>query len=139
MKIIIQLIAIAILLLAGLTTTNAQRGGGWEASPEVRAEEQTSRMKSDLGLTDEQAKKIKDINLKYAQKAQEKRKEKAAEKEKIRAEREAARAEHQKEVEKILTKEQQEKWVKIRQERPERKGPRGGAPRKGGNRERARY
>lgn len=126
MKVTFKAFALSVLVFASFSTLQAQRGPGRDATPETRATKQTERMKQDLGLTDEQAEKIKEINLKYAQKAEESRKAQATEREKKRAERDAVQAEHQKEIESVLTKEQREKWTQIRKERKE---GRNGAPR----------
>lgn len=129
MKVAFKAIVLSVLLFASFSTLQAQRGGGRDVTPETRATQKTERMKQDLGLTDKQAEKIKEINLKYAQKADENRNAQAAEREKKRAERDAVQAEHQKEIENVLTKEQREKWTQIRKERPERKRDGNSAPR----------
>ena len=123
MKITFKIIALALLVFASFTTVEAQRGGRGgdrNVDHQARAEKQAEKMKSELGLSDKQAEQIKEINLKYAQKAQEKRQEKAADREKMKTEREAVQAQHEKEVESVLTKEQREKWAQIRQERQAR-------------------
>lgn len=54
------------------TGAMAQQGKG-RPSPEERAEQQTKHMSAQLGLSQEQAAKVKEINLKYAKQQQEHR------------------------------------------------------------------
>ncbi|MCC6724643.1 MAG: hypothetical protein IT258_09040, partial [Saprospiraceae bacterium] len=82
----------------------------------------TERMTEDLGLSPEQAAKVKDINLKYAEKAKAKHDAKAADKAKNKSEREALRNEHDAELKKVLTKEQAAKFEQRKAERGDRKG-----------------
>ncbi len=58
---------ITLILFGTALSTYAQGGGGFQQmSPEDRAYNQTKQMKKLLTLTDDQAKKIEAINLKYA-------------------------------------------------------------------------
>jgi len=86
-------------------------GGPWE-SAEEKAQFQTERMKTLLDLTEEQQLQVQEINLKYAQEAEEARK-------KMDAERQKRRDAKQAELEKILTAEQIEKFQLMR---PMRRG-----------------
>jgi hypothetical protein len=61
-KLIIATIVFVLPLLSHLAF--AQRGG----TPEERAEKQTAMMEEELKLTEDQLPKIKEINLKYAEK-----------------------------------------------------------------------
>ncbi len=69
-----QLVFVLGILLLG-TGAFAQRGGGAgnNATPEVRAEQQTKRMTDSLGLSDDQQKKIYTLQVARFQKVQEMR------------------------------------------------------------------
>jgi Spy/CpxP family protein refolding chaperone len=77
--------------------------------PEARAKKQTEMMKTQLGLTAEQASKVESINLKYAQKGKEQR-------EAIHKQMKSLREEREKDMTAILTKEQIEKYNKLKEE-----------------------
>lgn len=114
------------LTTVGLAAAQGQPRDGHDFDPTERAARQTERMADELGLSAEQAAKVKDINLKYAEKAKDKHDAKAAEKDKDKAEREALRNEHDAELKKVLTKEQAAKWEQNKSERKEGKGDKGG-------------
>ena len=64
---VIRILFIALFGLFIFNRSAAQGFGGLRnASPEKRAEFQTKMMKSKLSLDDNQAKKVQEINLKYA-------------------------------------------------------------------------
>jgi hypothetical protein len=66
-----KLLVILALFIVG-TVSFAQRGGGGNnATPEMRAEQQTKMMTEQLGLSDVQQKQIYTLNLDRAQKIQE--------------------------------------------------------------------
>ncbi|MCU0345727.1 MAG: DUF4890 domain-containing protein [Saprospiraceae bacterium] len=111
-----------LLFAAFLTSAQAQKRDGHDFDPAEHAEHQTERMTEDLGLNADQAAKVKDINLKYAEKAKTQHESKAADKTKNKSEREALRNEHDAELKKVLTKEQAAKWEQRKAERKEGKG-----------------
>jgi Spy/CpxP family protein refolding chaperone len=96
----------------------AHKGGGRDHDPADRAERQTAKMTEQLGLNADQTVKVKAINQKYAEKAN-------ADREKNRAAHEALRTEHDKELGKVLTKEQAAKWEQMKAERQDKKGEHG--------------
>ncbi len=101
-----------------------RRGGGERMSPEKRAEMQTKRMTEQLGLNDDQQKKVLALNVERTKKSQELGQAEASKRQEIR---EA----YVKELNTILTPEQQEK---LKNAQSEGRGPRDGAARgrKGG-------
>jgi Spy/CpxP family protein refolding chaperone len=104
--------------------TKGNKGGGRDKDPADRAERQTAKMTEQLGLNADQAAKVKAINEKFAKQAN-------AEREKNRASREALRTEQDKELGKVLTKDQAAKWEQLKAERQDKKGEqgkRGGKP-----------
>ncbi len=101
------------LWLAATSAASAQHTG--RALPEERAGKQTERMNQELTLTDEQYKKVGEINLKYAQKneavanADEGRMKKMSA---IRTNRDQKNAE----MKKVLTEAQYNKYLEIQEE-----------------------
>lgn len=120
----------SIIALLFLVTISAgafaqdRRGGGEKMSPEKRAEMQTKRMTEQLGLNDDQQKKVLALNIERTKKSQEMGQAEASQRKEIR---EA----YVKELNTILTAEQQEK---LKNAQSEGRGPRDGAARgrKGG-------
>lgn len=100
---------------------NKQGKGQGKKSAEERAQKQTEWMKTDLGLTEAQAKQVNEINLKYAEEAEAKRAAHKAEqvknKEARKAERDAQKAKKEAELKKVLTPEQYTKFEEKRAER----------------------
>jgi hypothetical protein len=84
----------------------AQRGSGNYPSPEQRAKQQTAQMTEYLKLTDEQAKKVGDINLTYANKMMETRKEAAGDRTVMRTKMEAMMKEKSEALKEVLTDDQ---------------------------------
>lgn len=109
------------------------RGPGRDFDPAKRAEKQTARMTEKLGLSADQAAKIKAINLKYAEKAKADHEANAgADKSKMKAAHKANRAEHDKEIKQVLTKDQAAKWEQLKAEHKNRKGQKGPKGKKDG-------
>ena len=79
-----------------------RQGGGERMNPEKRAEMQTKRMTEKLGLTEEQQKKVLALNVERTKKSQELGQAEASKRKEIRES-------YAKELNAILTPEQQEK------------------------------
>lgn len=116
------------LLIAASIAANAQQGrrGG---DPIQRAEMQSQMMVDSLVLSTAQAEKVKEINLRYAQKQQEVRSNTPeGEWDKMRAASQALREEQKAEFKTILTKDQYARWEKIDERDSQRGRGRGGVP-----------
>ncbi len=96
-----------------------RRGGGERMTPEKRAEMQTKRMTEELGLNEDQQKKVLALNIERTKQSQELGQAEASKRKEIR---EA----YVKELNTILTTEQQEK---LKNAQKEGRGPRDGAAR----------
>ncbi|WP_297337318.1 DUF4890 domain-containing protein [Algoriphagus sp.] len=115
------MIATGLLLLISISSMAQQRNRQERPDPETRAKMMTERMVEQLGLNEEQKAKILAINLENAQK----REAKMAEQ---KAEREARRTQMQdqeKQIMEVLTEEQRQKWIELKETRKNR-SPRGG-------------
>jgi Spy/CpxP family protein refolding chaperone len=117
------------------STANQQgprQGGARQGAPDLTA------MISQLGLTEKQAETFKAVKDKYATQAQEMRKTAGSDRQAMRTKMESLRANEDKEVNAILTAEQQQAYAKIMKEqeaaRRERGGRSGGQGRPGGGR-----
>lgn len=98
-----------IAVLAGLSVaTQAQDKA--RKSPEERAKMRTEHMAKELELTPEQKAKVEAINLKYADKATELRKEREAERTEARKEGKAMHDAHDAEMKAVLTPDQYTRW-----------------------------
>ncbi len=131
MKITFRILALTTLFFIGFANVNAQRGN-WDSSPEERAEKQTTTMTEKLSLSAKQAEKVKEINLKYANKMKEAR---AANTDgdwsAMRETMGKLRQEQDAELKTVLTKEQAETWTKFQEEQRSQRGPRDGKGKKG--------
>lgn len=67
----VRRITMALTLLLAIAIKSNAQADSLKHSPEKRAQVQTDKMKTNLTLSDDQYKKIYDINLKYAKKRQE--------------------------------------------------------------------
>ncbi len=120
-----KILTAALLLLLALST-KAQRGDGRGMDPAQRAEMQTKMMVDSLSLSTKQGEKVKEINLKYANKQKEARSANAdGDWEKMRATMEALRTEQSAELKTVLTQEQYDRWQKIAAAQGQRRGPGG--------------
>lgn len=117
-------------LLFFATLTYAQPGGG-NMTAEERAQRQTDHMAETLALSDAQKEKIQEVNLTYAKKMEEARKEADGDWSAMRETMRTLRAEGQEELKKYLTEEQSEKWEKVQMERREKRGDRGNREKNG--------
>ena len=120
MKKTIQSVLAILFTLAALLPAQAQQpapGKTNPPSPEKRAEKQTADMAAKLALTETQTAQVRDINLKYAQQAQELRNASTApdaDKKALHDQKKALRDAHEAELKAVLTPEQQEKWQQAR-------------------------
>jgi Spy/CpxP family protein refolding chaperone len=134
MKITFKIVAACLLLFAGVTTVSAQRweGGPPPFDPEKRAQKQTQLMVDSLSLSAKQGEKVKEINLKYAEKMKELRNNAEVDRDAIWEKMNALRQEQDKELQTLVTAEQWDKWLKVREsERKKFNGPRNGKGRQG--------
>jgi len=126
MKHAIKISLMALLVLAG-TAVFAQPGdGGRMMNPEQRAEQQTTQMTEKLALSEAQAAKVKEINLKYAKQAQEAREKASGDREAMRNAMTTMRQEQDKELQTVTTQEQWDQWTKAREEMRGNRGNWGG-------------
>ncbi|MCS7035915.1 MAG: DUF4890 domain-containing protein [Saprospiraceae bacterium] len=101
----------------------AQPGGeGRWMNPEQRAEQQTAMMKERLSLSDAQAAKVLEINVKYARQMQDARQKNEGDWEAMRAQMTTIRQAQDQELQTVLTQEQWQQWLAARQEMRERRG-----------------
>ena len=118
-------------MIAVVFVLQAQRGQRQQLTPEQQAEKQTEMMTEKLALSPEQAQKIKDINLKYADKHKAQRDETQGEREKNRTAMQQLQDERKAAVNAVLNKDQQAKFEQMRPEkgqgRPGKMGPGKGA------------
>ena len=114
-------ILLALFLALGAFALQAQPGGR-NMSPEQRAEQQTAQMTEKLSLSEAQAGKVGEINLKYAKKMQEAREAADGDWEAIRATMGTIRTEQEKELQTVLTEEQWQQWTKYREEQRANRG-----------------
>jgi len=128
MKINNRLMLAMALVLVSFVSSFAQRSGDRPSAEDI-AKRQTERMTESLGLSEEQAKKVAVINLKYAKQVHEKREAMRKQEEKDRdarkAEHEKVRTAHNTEMKAVLTDLQYAKlegMQEARQDRPRRRG-----------------
>lgn len=112
------------LLVLG-TTSYAQRGGGngGNATPEVRAERQTTMLTEKLGLSEDQQKKVYTLQLARMQKMQELRE--AQNRDGMKT----ANEDFQKNMAAILTADQAKKYEEMEAETRANRGQGGSGPR----------
>lgn len=132
MQRLIQSLLIAFLITGGFAAAQAQPGGGMGMDPEKRAEQQTASMTEKLSLSEAQAAKVKEINLKYAGKMKEAREKADGDRDAMRAAVTTLRGEQDKELQTVLTDEQWQQWVKIREEMRNNRSGWGGGKQKDG-------
>ncbi|EMS32861.1 hypothetical protein C943_00867 [Mariniradius saccharolyticus AK6] len=123
-----KLLLIAMLFSIGFAAMAQKGGQRGSATPEERAERVTNKMAEELSLSEDQKKKVYQINLDHAKKRQ-------AEMEARRAAMEADMKAQNQEIEALLSEEQKAKWAEMKAEgkmrmEEEGRGRRGG-PRRG--------
>ncbi|MCF1753138.1 DUF4890 domain-containing protein [Mariniradius sediminis] len=119
-----KLLLIAVLFSIGFAAMAQKGGQRGSSTPEERAERITNKMVEELALSEEQKKKIYQINLDHAKKRQ-------AEMEARRAAMEADIKAQNQEIEALLSEEQKTKWSEMKAEGKKRmeeegRGRRGG-------------
>lgn len=119
------LLAASMLLLA--FNSQAQGGGrNGGRDPIQRAEMQTKIMVDSLSLSTKQGEKVKEINLKYANKQTEARQANTdGDWEQMRAKMDALRTEQNTELKTVLTQSQFDHWQKISEEMAKHRGGNG--------------
>ena len=119
----------AFLFLFILINTQAQPPAGGDRpmmDPVKRAEQQTTLMTEKLSLSEAQAAKIKDINLKYAEKSKAMREANTnGDRTAMRDQMTALRTEQDAELKSMLTSDQWAAWEKVRAEQRASRGDRG--------------
>ncbi len=114
---------IVLLWIGCSSVLSAQPGGdGRWMNPEQRAEQLTAQMEERLALSEAQAVKVREINLKYARQAQENREKADGDWEAMRAQMMRLRQAQEEELRSVLTEEQWQQWLKIREEERMRRG-----------------
>lgn len=127
---------VTLFLMGSMAMAQGQRGEHKKMTPKERAERMTERMAKEYSLNDTQKKQLLELNLaqsekmgdrmsmrpnkggkKDGKKAPEMTKE---QREKMRAERKAANEEYNAQLQKIMTKEQYDSYIKKQAEREQR-------------------
>lgn len=123
MKMTLKVFALACLLFAAFANqAQAQRHGRGEAkSPSERAGRQTERMTKHLGLSEKQAAKVGEINLKYAEQMKAERDAGKEDREAKRAKMKETRTVQDAELKSVLTTEQYDKMLADRAEKMEKR------------------
>jgi Spy/CpxP family protein refolding chaperone len=139
MKKLLMIAAIFTMTFAGAFAQRGQGGpkGGQQKeslTPEQRAERITTKMTEELGLTEDQKKKVYQINLENAQKREVQRAAMEEERKAKRTEMQAQAKAQNEQIEAILTPEQKTKWEEVKKENRKeiREGTRGGRGHRGG-------
>jgi periplasmic protein CpxP/Spy len=119
-----KLLLIAVLFSIGFAAMAQKGGQRGSATPEERAERITNKMAEELSLSEDQKKRVYQINLDHAKKRQ-------AEMEARRAAMEADMKAQNQEIEALLSEEQKAKWAEMKAEGKKRmeeegRGRRGG-------------
>jgi len=109
-KKIIVFVACLLVSLAVSAQNGSDKVKKAKKTPEQEAKKQTESLTKDLQLTDDQAKQIEDINLKFAKEGKAKREELKAEHKKQSAEKEA-------EFKKVLTPDQYAKFDQLKKDK----------------------
>lgn len=109
------MIAGALLTMISVGAFAQQRGGGERPTPEQRATRTTEKMTEKLNLIDVQKKQILDINLEYAKKREA---EMVARKAEMVAKKVDMKEQDTK-IQNVLTLEQREQWIQLKEERKE--------------------
>jgi len=130
MKNSLKFLSLIFLFTLPFSQVNAQRGPGGAKggkSPEERAQAQTGRMTEHLSLSEKQAEKVGEINLKYAQQLKDARQNfEGDDRSSLRTTMHDIRTKHEEELSTVLTSEQFEQFKvaqeEMRQNRGKRKG-----------------
>ena len=120
-----RLVFLLMVVLLGTTIAMAQnRGGQRQFNPEEMAKRQTERYKTELKMNDTQTEKMEQVLLASYKKMSTMREEmrEDADRTKMREQMTEWRTEQEKEIKKILTDDQFEKYEKMMEERRSRRG-----------------
>lgn len=117
-----KILAFALFILGGFALQAQPGGGGRNMNPEQRAEQQTAQMTEQLTLSEAQAAKVKEINLKYANQMKEARDKADGDWTSMRETMTTIRGEQDKELQTVLTKEQWTKWAEYREQQRANRG-----------------
>ncbi len=127
-----KLSLILFIMIATVGVTFAQQADGrsrHSRTPEERAELMTNRMVKDLALTNEQAAKLKEVNLAQAKEMEAIRSSQAEDRKENREEAKAVVSSTEEKYKEILTPEQFEKYQKNKEERIDKRKERSGGRR----------
>lgn len=116
MKFKVSIFLTAFALVAFSMVANAQRGTQ-KSTPAQKADKQTAVLTEKLSLSQDQAEKIKAINLKYAEQHKSLREQSKAEKEKDRSAMKKLHEQQRTEINAVLNKDQQAGFEKLQAER----------------------
>lgn len=130
MKKSLKFLFLASLLFIGISQINAQGrpgGGDRNMSPEDRANKQTERMTESLALSEKQAEKVGEINVKYALQMKEARDNFTGDdRSELRTSMKQIKAAHNEEISTVLTSDQYEQFLKDQEEMRQRRGEKRG-------------
>ena len=115
MKKIAVLVVMAFFAISSFAQEAPARNKKERPSPEVRAEKMTARMKEKLALSDEQATKIKAINLEAAKKKDEMKKQADADRAAKKAKMKTVEQERDAKIQEVLTEEQKAKYAEMKE------------------------
>lgn len=108
---------ILMLAIASMSLAYAQQPAHHKKhTPQERAEKLTEKMTQELGLSAETKAKVSEINYEKARKVEQLRNEAIADKERKKEARQKLKQEHETQLKAVLTPEQFEKWLKLREE-----------------------
>lgn len=132
------IIASGVLFAISLSTF-AQKQTEPRSTPEERVAKMTEKMSTELQLTEDQKKKILEINLEYAKKRESERQKRMADRNEQMELRKVELIAQDEQIQEVLTEEQRSKWVEIKAEnmkdrrrgRPKMQVEGSGDPRKG--------
>lgn len=130
MKKSLKFLSLIFLFALTISQVNAQRGPGGDMrskSPVDRANAQTERMTESLSLSEKQAAKVGEINLKYAEQIKDARDNfDGDDRSSLRTTMNEIRTAHQEELSTVLTSEQFEQFKKEQEEMRQKRGQRRG-------------
>jgi hypothetical protein len=113
---------VSFFLLFISTQVTGQGYGGRSMDPNQLAERQTADMVDSLALSEAQASKVAEVNLKYAKKMQEMRSSMEGDWSQMREVMMKVRTDRLEEMKTYLTTDQHAKWLKIEEERRANRG-----------------
>jgi periplasmic protein CpxP/Spy len=118
MKKLLMIAAIFTMTFAGAFGQRGHGGSksGQQMTPEQRAEKMTTKMTDELGLSEDQRRKIYDINLENAQKRKVQREAMREEHQAKRTEMQAQNQAQNEQIEALLTPDQKTKWEEVKKE-----------------------